>query len=71
MQKQLRFTGLDCPHCAEKLEKALNQIKDVDKVVVNFMASKLIIECQEEKLDEVIEEIKSVSKKVEKEIEYK
>lgn len=70
MQKQLRFTGLNCPHCATKLEKSLNKIEDVDKVVVNFIASKLIIEAKPEKMEDVVEEVKRISKKIEKAIVY-
>lgn len=67
MEKQIRFTGIDCAHCAEKIEKKINKIKGVESATVNFLAQKMIIKANEEDMDNIIKEIEAVSRKIEKE----
>lgn len=66
MQKQIRFSGIDCPHCAERIENKIKKIKGVENVQVNFLAQKILLTANEEEMDTIIEEIKSIAKKIEK-----
>ncbi len=38
------LTGLNCPHCAAKLEKAVKRLAGVDKVQVEYAAGTLTVE---------------------------
>ncbi len=67
MEKQIRFSGVDCPHCAEKIEKQIKKIKGVKSVTVNFLAQKMIINANEEDMTTIIKEIEEISRKIEKE----
>ncbi len=67
MEKQIRFSGVDCPHCAEKIEKKIKKIKGVKSVTVNFLAQKMIINANEEDMTTIIKEIEEISRKIEKE----
>jgi copper chaperone CopZ len=65
MEKIVKFKGLCCAACANKLEKKLNKIKGV-KVELSFVASKMLIEYENE---ELLNEIVKVAKEVEPEME--
>lgn len=71
MRKIAKITGLDCANCAAKLEKLLGKIKGVKAVQLNFMAQRITFELEEQNLEETISEIKSVTKKMEPDCEYK
>ncbi|MCL1125020.1 zinc/cadmium/mercury/lead-transporting ATPase [Shewanella surugensis] len=47
--------GMDCPSCANKLEKALMSLKGVDSAKVMFATEKLIVHCQSESMVSQIE----------------
>ncbi|MBE5821815.1 MAG: heavy metal transporter [Clostridiales bacterium] len=55
--------GLDCANCAMQLENEIKQVKGIQNAVINFFTEKLIIECNEENKDEVINTMKKVIKK--------
>lgn len=71
MRKIAKITGLDCANCAAKLEKLLGKIKGVKAVQLNFMAQRITFELEEQNLEETISKIKSVTKKMEPDCEYK
>lgn len=65
MEKIIRFKGLCCANCAEKLERKLNKMKGVE-ATVSFVAGKILLNLNDEVLlDSVIE----LCKKTEPEIE--
>lgn len=65
MEKIIKFKGLCCANCAEKIERKLNKIKGVN-ATMSFVASKILVEYEnEELLNKVIE----VCKKEEPEME--
>lgn len=66
MTKQVRFQGIDCPHCAEKIEKKVNKIKGVNKIQINFLSQKMIIDASDEDIENIINEITIIAKKIEK-----
>ena len=64
MRKVYRMKNLDCANCAAKMERAIGKLKDVESVEISFMAQKLILEAEEEKLPELLEQAKRYVKKV-------
>ena len=65
MEKIIKFKGLCCANCAEKIERKLNKIKGVN-ATMSFVAGKILVEYEnEELLNKVIE----VCKKEEPEME--
>lgn len=54
MTKIIRFKGLCCANCAQRLERQLNKIKGV-KATISFVAQKILLELSSEDLiDDVI-----------------
>lgn len=58
MEKIIRFKGLCCANCANKLEKKLNKIKGVE-ANISYVAGKILLNLDNEALlDKVIETCK-------------
>lgn len=56
---RLRFDieGIDCPHCALKLEKMIKA--EFENAVINFAASSLIIDAKDDKSEDDVLKIAS------------
>ena len=69
-KKVLILKGLDCANCADKIERALQNIKGVKSVSVDFISQKLTLEANH-KLDfpRIIEEIIKIIGIIESEVE--
>jgi len=65
MTKVIKFTGIDCANCAQKLENKLNKIDGVE-ANISFVAGKMILDI--DSLDKLIK-VEQVCKKMEPEIE--
>lgn len=65
MKKVFKLQELDCANCAAKMENAINKIEGVESATVSFMTSKLTIKADDEKFDEIMNEVQRVCKKVE------
>lgn len=63
MKKKFKITGLDCGHCASRLEEALNKINGIESAKVNFLTQKVTIEAADEDIERVCDEVKVVTKK--------
>lgn len=63
MKKKFKITGLDCGHCASRLEEALNKINGIESAKVNFLTQKVTIEAADEDIARVCDEVKVVTKK--------
>ena len=69
MEIRLVLNGLDCANCANKIETKVNKINGIKEATVNFSTTLLIAEIKEESLkDEIINEIKSIVKKLEPDV---
>lgn len=55
MNKILKIEGLDCANCARELEEEVEKIDGVSSVTVDFLGSKVILDCAESSLDKVID----------------
>ena len=56
---------LDCANCAAKMEEAIKKIDGVTDTTVSFMMQKLTIEADGSRMDEIMEQVVAVCKKVE------
>lgn len=65
MKKKFKLVDLDCANCAAKMETAINKISGVNEANVSFMTQKLTIDAQDERFDEIMQEVIKVCKKVE------
>lgn len=65
MKKIFRMQDLDCANCAAKMERAIAKIDGVQSANISFMAQKLIIEADDHRFDEIMEQVEKACKKVE------
>ena len=65
MERIIKFKGLCCANCAEKLERKLNKMKGLE-ATVSFVAVKILLNLDDEIL---LESVVELSKKIEPEIE--
>ena len=71
MKYNFKIQGIDCANCAAELERQINKVGGVDNAIINFMAEKMYIECEEMQKEEVMKKIKKVIKKEEPDCEFK
>lgn len=68
MKKVYSIEGIDCANCAAKIEDKINKIKEIEEANLNFMMAKLSIEFKvstEEEVEEVMQEVRKIVKKME------
>ncbi|MBQ8549253.1 MAG: cation transporter [Lachnospiraceae bacterium] len=65
MKKKFKMQDLDCANCAAKMEEAIKKIDGVEDATVSFMMQKLTIDADEARMDEIMEQVVAVCKKVE------
>ena len=65
MKNKFKIKGLDCANCAAKLEEEIQKIEGVNEASISFMTERLVIECDENEKQEVMEKVKKVVKKEE------
>ncbi|MGN0806300.1 MAG: heavy metal translocating P-type ATPase [Candidatus Coproplasma sp.] len=54
IDKVIKIKGLDCANCARELEEEILKLEGVEKACVDFMASKVVLSCEESAVDAVI-----------------
>lgn len=69
MKKTIRLENLDCANCAAKVENAISKLEGVEKVSVNFMAQKMVLEVADEQFDTVFAQAQKVARKIEPDLE--
>ncbi len=65
MKKVYKLEDLDCANCAAKMERAIAKIDGVESVNVNFLSQRMTLEADEARLEEIMEQVVRVCKKVE------
>ena len=65
MKKKFKMVDLDCANCAAKMENAIKKIDGVNDATVSFMAQKMTIDAEDERFDDIMQEVVAVCKKVE------
>lgn len=57
MKKTFSLENLDCANCAAKMEKAISKIDGVQSATVSFFAQKLVLEADDNRWDEIVDEV--------------
>lgn len=65
MKKRFQLTHLDCANCAAKMERSVAKIDGVQNVSISFMAQRMAIEADEDRFEEIMDEVVKKCKKVE------
>lgn len=65
MKKKFKLEDLDCANCAAKMEDAINKIEGVEKATVSFMTQRLVIEADDTRFDDIMQQVVAVCRKVE------
>lgn len=65
MRKVFKLEDLDCANCAAKMEDAINKIDGVEKATMGFMTQKLTIVADDDRFDEIMDEVERVCARVE------
>ncbi len=58
MKKTYALDNLDCANCVAKMEAAIAKIDGVQSATISFMAQKLTLEADEDKLEAIVEQAK-------------
>lgn len=64
MKKEYNIVGLDCGHCALRLEKSLQKIDGVKSCNINFSTSKMFLEIDDTNPKDIIKNIFETTKQV-------
>ena len=56
MKTKYHVEGLDCPHCAARLEKMLSEAEGIKEAKINFLTEKITVESDlaEDALDALV-----------------
>ena len=65
MEKTFKI-NVDCANCAAKMERAIEKIKGVESVSINFMSQKAFIEADETDFERIIDEAAKTVDKIDK-----
>lgn len=65
MKKIFKLSNLDCANCAAKMEEAISKINGINEVTISFMTQKMTIELDDERIEDIMSEVKKVCHKVE------
>lgn len=66
MKKTYKMENLDCANCAAKMETAIGKIDGVESCSISFMTQKMTLNCDENKLDEILTAAQNAVKKVDR-----
>ena len=64
-KKKFKLQDLDCANCAAKMEESIKKIDGVNDAVVSFMTQKMTVDADDERFDEIMDEVVRVCAKVE------
>ncbi len=65
MRKSFKIENLECANCAAKMENDINKLDGVNKATISFMSSKLLLDAEEARFNEVLKSACSICKKYE------
>ncbi len=69
MRKTFKLDELDCANCGAKMEEAIKKIDGVSDAKVVFMTQKLIIDANDDRFEEILDEAQAICKKIEPDCE--
>ena len=65
MKKKFKLQDLDCANCAAKMEEAIKKLPGVNDASVNFMTQKMMIDADDERFEQIMDEVQKTCAKVE------
>jgi copper chaperone CopZ len=65
MKKTYVLEDLDCAHCAAKMEEAIRKLEGVNSVTVSYIAQKFVLDAEDARFDEILQEAVKICRKVE------
>ncbi|MDD4291414.1 MAG: cation transporter [Clostridia bacterium] len=65
MKKTVKIRDLDCAHCATLMEERIRKIDGVESASISFMTQKLVIEAEESRMNNIIEQVAKICKRIE------
>jgi copper chaperone CopZ len=68
MKKIFKLEGLGCANCAAKMEKAIGKLDGVNSASVNFLTTKLVIEAEDGRMDQIVDAARTIIKKIEPDV---
>ena len=68
MKKIFKLEGLNCAHCAAKIEEKVGKLEGVKFVVINFMTTKMTLESIDENFEEIIANVKKLISEIEPDV---
>ncbi len=68
MKKAFKLEGLECANCAAKIENAVKKLAGVTAASVNFMTTKMVIEAEDARIDEVVRSAHDIVRKFEPDV---
>lgn len=68
MKKIFKLEGLDCAHCASKIEEKVAKLEGVNSVIVNFITTKMTLEAVDEKFENILIEAKKIINELEPDV---
>ena len=68
MKKVYKLEGLNCAHCAAKIEEKVSKLEGVKSVVINFMTTKMTLESVDENIGDIVEKVKKLINEVEPDV---
>ncbi|MCL2497414.1 MAG: cation transporter [Symbiobacteriaceae bacterium] len=71
MKKSFKLEGLNCAHCAGQIEEGVAKLDGVTHVTMNFATTRLTIEGENDKMDNIVAAAMTIIKQVEPHIEVK
>lgn len=69
MKKTVYLDGLECASCANKMERAIAKLEGVHMININFATTKLVIEADEDQMNTILSQAKTIIKKLEPDTE--
>lgn len=71
MKKKFILEGLNCANCSAKIENDISKLDGVENATVNLMTTKLIIEGDGSKMDNIIKMAEKIVNKYEPDVIFK
>ena len=71
MKRAYRLEGLCCANCAAKMEHAISKLDGVSAVNISFMTTRMTLEAEDGRMDEVIAGAEKIIKKIEPDVVLK
>ena len=68
MKKVFKLEGLNCAHCAAKIEEKVSKLEGVKSVVINFMTTKMTLESVDENIGDILDKVKKLINEVEPDV---